>query len=140
MGYMVDGVKERVQRQARGFGSGLRILSELERPEMSRRMADTVDTGVPAVSAVADILTRKFPDDMENPSVRRFVGAAINSIMSEMGFEIARSGARVRAGGFTVGSVYRRSGKPEAGDVDVLRRVLDALTREERAFVRRYLR
>ena len=90
--------------------------------------------GLPPISAVGELLERRFSDALAAQSTRQFIGVCIAGIMAEAGYEVAQTRARVSgAGPFKTGATYHRTSarvvnKENAARDDALERMIAALS------------
>lgn len=126
----------RAQRLAASVSNGDAIFATLR--DALPQMIQAAERALPAVTAVSDTLSKKFPEDMASTPVRQFVGLAIRAIMEGAGYEVAQQGIRVNEDPlFSVGAVYRRRADAKSeGEDDPLVQMLTALspTQAKRAF------
>ena len=121
-------------RAAQGHPDGPEILGALREEPARQNMLAAAARGLPPISAVGDMLERRFSAALTSPSARQFIGVCIAGIMAEAGYEVAQTRARaIGAGPFKTGATYRRISERAADERptdrdDALERMIAALT------------
>jgi hypothetical protein len=97
----------RARRSAAAVRRGPEILEFLLSDEARKALKGAAEKGEPPVTAVSDVLLKRFRKDMEFPPVRQFAGLVIRAVLEEEGFRVAQSGVRIsRDEIFRTGAVY----------------------------------
>lgn len=135
----------RAKRAAHALHRGNEILDFLGQRAVRASLIAAAEAGVPPLAAISERLKAKIGEEITSLPVRSFVGICVRAILEEEGFEVAEKGVRISGDPvFRVGSVYRRvnavAAHPKAGNIKVLKAVLDALDEAEIDFAMNYLR
>jgi hypothetical protein len=135
----------RAKRAARALHRGDEILEFLGQSAVRASLVAAAKAGIPPVASVSDKLKAKIGREIGSLPVRSFVGICVRAILEEEGFEVAEKGVRISGDPvFRTGSVYRPvnavAAHTEAGNIKILKAVLDALDDAEVSFAMSYLR
>jgi hypothetical protein len=116
-------------RAAQGRPGGAAILDILREETVKQSLLTAAASGLPPISAVSDVLDKRFPGLMASSSARQFVGICIAGLMAEEGYEVAPTRARLHgAGPFKTGAVYRLARERATDRDDAVERIIAALT------------
>jgi hypothetical protein len=133
-------------------GRAIRMQQAVPRgPELYRYLAierradliEAADRGVMPLTAVSAGLLDTFGATAVAPAtVKRFLGLVCSAILAEAGFQLAKTGTRVRADPvFVSGAVYRRNlERSHASPSPLLKRLIDSLSDDELSWAASYIR
>lgn len=96
-------------------------------------LAAAARDGVVPVSVISGRLREALGPELDNPSLRQFVGLCVVAVLEDAGFSVTRPRVRIAKDPvFGVGALFsRESTKGSEPHTSILQRFVDALTMEE---------
>lgn len=85
---------------------GQQLEAAIELPERYIEFAALSRVGVAAIAAIADEISEKFPEVIEDTTARQFCGAMVAEVMRRKGHEVVQARGRVSGAMFSYGAVF----------------------------------